>query len=84
MIDKKTEIAGVPVQVVSDAEADACDYLICMPWDDNSPFKDNFRGICCMCGVTVMYRWHAPRQPKRICIQCMTENLNADDKSTVD
>jgi hypothetical protein len=69
----------LPIPIaVSDEEAEACDYLVCMPWDPESPFKDNFRGICCKCGITVMYRWHAPRKPKRICLECMVR-MKTDD-----
>lgn len=64
------------IPVVSDEKAEECDYLICMPWDDNSPFPDNLKGICCSCGVELMYRWHAPRKPKRICLVCAVGNLN--------
>ena len=67
----KRTIGDVPINVVSDEEANACDYLVCMPWGTPSPFDDNLKGICSHCGVTVMYRWHAPRKPKRICLECM-------------
>lgn len=63
------------IKTVSDEEAETCDYLVCMPADTPTPFKDNFHGHCCECGVRVMYRWHAPRKPKRICVGCMTKRL---------
>lgn len=59
-----------PITVISDQKAEASDYLVCMPWGSPSPFKDNLKGICSDCGITVMYRWHAPRKPKRLCITC--------------
>jgi hypothetical protein len=61
------------IPVVSDAEAEDCDYLVCMPWSALSPFDDNLKGSCCKCGIDVMYRWHAPRKPQRICIYCMVK-----------
>ena len=35
-----------------------------------SPFTDNLVGLCCRCGRRVIFRWHAPRNPKKICIEC--------------
>jgi hypothetical protein len=69
---KKVKIAGVPVTIVPDEEAENCEYLVCMPWGP-SPFTDNFKGVCSRCGVAVMYRWHAPRKPKRICMECLVK-----------
>lgn len=67
---KKVEIAGLPVTIVPDEEAEQADYMICMPWETPSPFPDNLKGICCRCGIDVQYRWHAPRKPKRMCLGC--------------
>lgn len=75
---RKLNIGGVPIEVVSDAEAETVDYLVCMRADSPSPFNDNLTGFCCKCGVKVMFRWHAPRKPPRICLECMSkqaENL---------
>jgi hypothetical protein len=71
-------VGGAPITVVSDAEAETSDYLVCLP-DGPSPFIDNFKGVCCHCGRAIMYRWHAPRKPKRICIDCMAK-LTAKEK----
>jgi hypothetical protein len=70
-ISKMTEIkiAGVPVEIVSEEEAEDADYLVCMP-NAPSPFDDNLIGVCCKCGITVMYRWHAPKKPPKICLDC--------------
>jgi hypothetical protein len=62
-----------PINVVSDAEAEKCDFLVCMPWDTPSLFKDNLKGVCSGCGIDVQYRWHAPRKPKRICMSCFVK-----------
>jgi hypothetical protein len=60
------------LKVVNDEEAEEVDYVVCAPWGP-SEFTDNLKGICCKCGITVMYRWHAPRKPKRICINCVVK-----------
>ncbi len=58
------------VTMVSDAEAETADFLVCMPASCASQFGDDFYGHCVECGVKVRYRWHAPRKPKRICVEC--------------
>ena len=67
---KKLQLGPLKIPVVSDEEAEQCDFLVCAPFGP-SPFTDNLKGTCCKCGIPVMYRWHAPRKPKRICIDCM-------------
>jgi hypothetical protein len=48
---KKLRLPGLPpIDVVSDAKANACDYLVCVPADHPTPFKDNLTGFCCHCG----------------------------------
>jgi hypothetical protein len=59
--------------VVSDEKAEECDFLVCVPADTPSRFEDNLTGFCCKCGIKVIYRWHAPRKPKRICMECMVK-----------
>jgi len=71
MIEKKVLIKGLPpVTIVSDDEAEKSDFVVCMPWGTPSPFTDNLSGFCSKCGCKVMYRWHAPRKPKKLCIEC--------------
>jgi len=68
---KKVLMKGLPpVTIISDDEAAKADFLICMPLG-HSPFDDNLVGECCKCGIKVMYRWHAPREPKKLCLDCM-------------
>ena len=62
------------INVVSDEEAEKSDFVVCMP-KGPSPFKDNFTGNCCQCGIEVMYRWHAPRRPKKICLDCAVKQI---------
>ena len=63
---------GVEVlEMVSDAQAEGCDFMVCVRADQPTPFHDNFTGLCCRCGVKIQYRWHAPRKPKRVCVDCV-------------
>jgi len=59
------------IKIVSDEEAEQCDFLVCTRADVPSPFDDNLTGFCSDCGTKVQFRWHAPRKPKRICMECM-------------
>jgi hypothetical protein len=70
---KHSEFLGMPIEVVSDEDAEKVDYLVCIPLGVPSLFTDNLKGVCCKCGVDVQYRWHAPRKPKRICIDCIVK-----------
>jgi hypothetical protein len=67
------------VKVVSDEEAEKLDYVVCVP-EGPSPFTDNLIGNCCKCGVRVMYRWHAPRKPPKICLDCLNKQLIEEAK----
>jgi len=73
MTKKTVDVGSLSIPVVSDAKAEDCDYLVCMPWATPSPFSDNLKGICSHCGIDVQYRWHAPRKPKRICMDCFIQ-----------
>jgi hypothetical protein len=62
------------IKVVSDEEAEKVDYVVCMPVGPSS-FDDNLTAFCCKCGIKVMHRWHAPRKPKRICLDCVMKEI---------
>jgi hypothetical protein len=72
MTQKKINVDGVPITVVDDEEAEQVDFVVCMPVGP-SPFDDNLTGFCSQCGVKIMYRWHAPTKPKKICLECMNK-----------
>jgi hypothetical protein len=63
-----------PIRVVSDAEAERCDYMVCVRLaDDPGAFTDNLQGECCACGALVIFRPYAPAMPPRICVECVTQ-----------
>jgi len=59
------------VKVVSQEEAEKCDYVVCMPADSPSPFTDNLRGHCSVCNQPIIFRPHVPKKPPKVCIHCM-------------
>lgn len=71
----KVKVGEHWIEVVSDEDAEKVDYVICMPADTPTPFDDNLTGFCCMCGIKVIYRWHIPRKPALVCIECALKGL---------
>lgn len=63
------------IKVVSDEEAEKVDYVVCVPASTPSYFDDDLFGYCSHCGVKVRYRWHMPRKPKKICLDCAVKTL---------
>lgn len=48
--------------------------LVCV-WEppEKRSFPDNIEGKCHDCGTPIVYRPHAERIPKKVCIPCMKE-----------
>jgi hypothetical protein len=63
------------IQIVSQEEAERCDYIICARAGTPTPFHDNVIGTCCKCGSGIIFRPHAPINPKRICMECAVATL---------
>jgi hypothetical protein len=63
------------IKVISDAEAEQVDFVVCVPASTPSHFDDDLFGFCSHCGVKVRYRWHAPRKPKKICLECAVKTM---------
>jgi hypothetical protein len=79
MARKVVNIGGVPITVISDNESEKADYVVCMPVGP-SPFSDNLTAFCCECGIKLMHRWHVPRKPKKICIECALKLSQGNQK----
>ena len=58
------------IQVVSDAEAEECDAVICNTAEMWSPFRDNTYAACATCDTAIYHRPHVPKKPRKICINC--------------
>lgn len=63
------------IRVGSDAETEACDYLVCTPVSNPLKFADNLVSVCCKCGAAVQYRPHGPTTPPKICLPCIMPEL---------
>jgi hypothetical protein len=62
----------IPIQIVSDEEAEQADFVVCMPLGP-SPFADNVTAKCCDCEQAIMHRPHVPKRPPKICITCAAD-----------
>ena len=65
-------IGGIPVQVASDAEAEAATFVVCMPVGTPSPWTDNITTSCAFCDRAIIHRPTVPKTPPKICIDCAT------------
>ena len=66
------------VRVASDEECEKCDWIVCIPWDGPHYFSDDVKDNCAVCNIAVRHRPSAPKQPARICMDCMREKLRAE------
>lgn len=60
------------IKVVSDEEAEQCDYVICMrdvPGIPRSPLAQNF-GQCSECHHPIHWANSAPKTVRKVCVQC--------------
>ena len=71
----KIKIGGIEAEMVSEAEAETADMVVCVPWEWGSPFSDDICGYCVTCGRSIRYRPHAPKRPPKICLKCAAEAI---------
>lgn len=60
-------IDGIPGTVVSEAECEAADYVVCGP---TSHFADDVHTTCSSCDAAIVHRPYAPLRPPKICVEC--------------
>ena len=72
-------ITGVPLHIGTDAECEACDYVVCGDPAWPSPFTDNVHTTCALCGHPVIHRPHVPKTPPKICLTCMVDLAKAEN-----
>jgi hypothetical protein len=70
-------VAGIPVQVVSQKEAEEANMLVC---GFSSNYRDDVQARCRMCDRIVYHRPHAPVKPPRICMDCVVTMLKGGDQ----
>lgn len=66
------------IKVVSDDEAEQADFVICCTNDSPRYFDDDIDTVCARCGVGIHHRPHAPKRPKKICLECAARNAEEE------
>ncbi len=71
MTDRRTvQIAGLPVQVVDNAEAERAALVMCAPATMPAHFPDDVIAACAWCGCAIRHRPHVPKKPPKVCMGC--------------
>lgn len=67
----------VPIQIVSDAEAEQCDFAVCALKSPQleAMWPDNVEAVCCDCHRAIVHRPNAPKAPPKICAECMVRRV---------
>jgi hypothetical protein len=61
------------VKVVSDKQAEESDFVVCCADVAHSYFPDDVYGECFKCKTKIHFRPHAPKKPKKICMDCASK-----------
>lgn len=69
---RTVDVLGLKVQVASDEECEAADFVVCAAMTVPLYFADNLTGPCSDCGDLLQWRPHAPKKPPKICVRCVT------------
>jgi len=68
------------IKVVSDEEAEECEYAVCASWATCAEYSDdNIKTNCCKCGAEIGHRPYAPTKPPKICLICFKEVMETLD-----
>ena len=62
-------VSGIPFLIISPEEAESADAIM-VSRRGPSPWKDNLFGKCSVCRAEIMYRPHAPKRPRKVCMEC--------------
>ena len=73
-------MSGPVVKVVSDAEAETADAVVCLRVGaSTSPFTDNVETDCAWCGHRIFHRPYVPKRPPKVCFECAVERAKGGD-----
>ena len=76
-MDDTFKIAGVPIQVISQEEAETLDFVVCGDAGMATPWPDNVQTTCALCGAAIIHRPHDPKHPAKICMGCAVARAEA-------
>jgi hypothetical protein len=77
-------IDGLPVEIVSDDEAEKAAFVVCVfAGQESEGFKaSNVSANCADCGSPIVHRPHAPKAPPKICVRCAFKRTALSNPST--
>lgn len=61
----------IEIELGDDADAEACDAVVCARLTSPLIRPDNLIDLCAKCGEAIQYRPHVPKKPPKICIRCL-------------
>jgi hypothetical protein len=64
-----------PIEVVPERTAEESDYVVCVLKSHQAIFDDDEFGICFACEREIRFRPYMPKNPKKICIECLASKL---------
>jgi len=64
---------SIPIDIVSNEEAEKADFVVCLRIGMPSSFTDNEYGKCAHCGHGIFFRPYMPKKPAKICVQCLND-----------
>ena len=56
-------------------EAESAEYYVCVRASTPAKFDDDLYDFCCLCSEKVRYRPHGPTAPKKVCLECVSDDL---------
>lgn len=70
-----------PFKIVSDAQAELADFVVCMRVADGNAFRfsDNVFGKCADCGHAIFWRPYNPKKPAYICVHCALDRVGVSE-----
>ncbi len=80
---RKTRLpGGIPIQIVSEKEAESCDIVVCvLAGEEQEEFKStNVYTRCHDCRRAITHRPHVPKIPPKVCIECAMKRLDKESE----
>lgn len=78
-LDPLSEILS-KVKIVSQEEAEESDMVVCCTIGMTRYFTDDIETVCAECGTGIFHRPHAPKKPRKVCINCAADMAEKDAK----
>lgn len=80
----KTTLAGLPINIISEEDAEEVDFVLCVRCEDNPGVitRNSIKEECSVCNAPVWFSRTSPIGPKKICLHCMIKLKPKPNEST--